>query len=137
MTQRIQPLRHDYSMPLQVGATHRQAELTSYAEHVAQMIRQVLLTGPGERVCMPEFGCGLRQLVFQPKTSALASTTELLVRRALETFLGGHIRVTGVKVPETSIHGDGTIEINIHYTLIETQTAEEILLEVPGNGDAS
>ena len=76
MTQRIQPLRHDYSVPLRVGATHRQADLAGYAAHVAQMIRQVLLTGPGERVCMPEFGCGLRQLVFQPKTSGLSSTTE-------------------------------------------------------------
>jgi len=137
MTQRIQPLRYDYSVPLRVGPTHRQAELAGYADHVAQMIRQVLLTGPGERVCMPEFGCGLRQLVFQPKTSALSSTTELLVRRALETFLGGHIRVTSVKVPETSMLGDGAIEINIQYTLIETQTSEQIMLEVPRDGDAS
>ena len=82
MTQRIQPLRHDYSVPLRVGATHRQADLVGYPEHVAQMIRQVLLTGPGERVCMPEFGCVLRQLVFQPKTSGLSSTRRDWKRRS-------------------------------------------------------
>lgn len=136
MSQRIEPLRYDYCFPLRVGPTHRQAELASYADHVAQMIRQVLLTGPGERACMPEFGCGLRQLVFQPKTAGLSATTELMVRRALETFLGGHIRVNAVKVPETSIYGDGAIEIDIQYTLIETQTQQQIILEMPRDGAA-
>ena len=64
----------------------------------------------------------------------MSSTTELLVRRALETFLGGHIRVTSVKVPETSVYGDAAVEINIQYTLIETQTAQEMVLEVPADG---
>ena len=30
----------------------------SYPDHVDQMIRQVLLNDPGERVCLPEFGAG-------------------------------------------------------------------------------
>jgi phage baseplate assembly protein W len=43
------------------------------------MIRQVLLTSPGERIDLPEFGCGLRQLIFAPHSSALDSTTNLIV----------------------------------------------------------
>jgi phage baseplate assembly protein W len=130
MTQRIEPLRFDYGFPLRIGPSHRQAELATYPNHVAQMIRQVLLTTPGERVNMPDFGCGLRQLVFQPKTAALDATTELMIRRALETTLGGHISVNAVKVTEPASLGDGAIQIEIQYTLIETRTAERLLLEV-------
>jgi phage baseplate assembly protein W len=130
MTQRIEPLRFDYSFPLRIGPSHRQAALASYPDHVAQMIRQVLLTAPGERINMPDFGCGLRQLVFQPKTAGLSSTVELMIRRALETVLGGHISVNAVVVSDAASYGDGAIEIEIQYTLIETQTGERLLLEV-------
>lgn len=130
MTQRIEPLRFDYAFPLRIGPSARQAQLATYPDHVAQMIRQVLLTGPGERINMPEFGCGLRQLVFEPKTAALSATTEMMVRRALETTLGGHIVVNAVTVGEPASMGDGAIQIEIAYTLIETRTAERLMLEV-------
>jgi phage baseplate assembly protein W len=124
------PVRFDYGFPLRIGAAHRQAERVSYPDHVAQMIRQLLLTSPGERVCLPDFGCGLRQLIFSPKTAGLTSTTEMMVRKALEKYLSAHIRVRGVKVTEPAIYGDGAIQVAIEYTLIETQTAEVVTLEV-------
>ncbi|MEK6676312.1 MAG: GPW/gp25 family protein [Planctomycetota bacterium] len=124
------PVRHDYSFPLRVSATHRQAERADYPRHVAQMIRQVLLTSPGERVCLPEFGCGLRQLVFAPKTAGLSATTELLVRQSLEKFLAGHIRVRAVKATDNPVYDDGALEIAIEYTLLETQTTQNVTLEI-------
>jgi phage baseplate assembly protein W len=126
----VGPVRFDYGFPLRIGSAHRQAERVSYADHVAQMIRQLLLTTPGERVCMPEFGCGLRQLIFAPKTAGLDATVELMIRQSLEKYLGAHITVRGVKVTEPAIYGDGAIQIAIEYTLIETQTNELVTLEV-------
>ncbi|WP_295386961.1 GPW/gp25 family protein [uncultured Thiodictyon sp.] len=130
MNQELGPLRFDYGFPLRLGALHRQAERVSYPTHVAQMIRQVLLTSPGERVALPEFGCGLRQLLFAAKTAGLATTTELMVRRSLEKFLAGHIRVTAVRVADAPLYGDGALAITVEYTLIETQTAASLSLEV-------
>ena len=43
------------------------------AEHVRDMIEQVLFTVPGERVNRPDFGCGLLQLVFAPNSDTLAA----------------------------------------------------------------
>jgi phage baseplate assembly protein W len=124
------PLRFDYAYPLHVASGHRQLQRANYPDHVAQMVRQVLLTAQGERVCMPDFGCGLRQLVFQPQSAGLPASTELLVRRALETYLSGHIRVDAVKVPDISDSGNGGLEIRIAYTLLETHTADSISLQV-------
>ena len=64
------------------------AAQSPYATHVDQMIRQVLLTTPGERADLPEFGCGLRQLLFAPNSDALQATTQLIVQHSLSRWLG-------------------------------------------------
>ena len=54
--------RNDYAYPLRIDGGSQQAAQSPYAAHVAQMIEQILLTSPGERVDLPQFGCGLRAL---------------------------------------------------------------------------
>src|SRR3546814_10823435 len=54
--------------------------LVGGAEKVEQSLRLILFTTPGERVLRPEFGCGLRDLVFRPNTTTFRSeehTSEL------------------------------------------------------------
>jgi phage baseplate assembly protein W len=70
---------------------------------------QVLLTSPGERVNLPEFGCGLRDLVFDPNNDILAATTEFTVHRALQRWLAEDIIVQGVDV--SNEEGELTIEV--------------------------
>jgi len=50
---------------------------------VAQAIRILLDTEPGERVMRPSFGCGLRRYLMQPNTVA----TRTLMRSDIETAL--------------------------------------------------
>ena len=122
--------RHDYAYPFRIDPLSGQAAQTPYGTHVAQMIRQILLTAPGERVNLPEFGCGLRQLLFAPSSDGLQATTQLLVRRALDHWLAGQITVVNVRVTP----GDGgdysQILILIEYVLIETQSKQLIEVKV-------
>jgi phage baseplate assembly protein W len=67
-------------------------------EHTRDLIRAVLFTNPGERVNRPDFGCGLRTLVFAPSSDAIAGATELMVRAALQRWLEREIRVEEVQV---------------------------------------
>ena len=62
------------------------------------MILQVLFTSPGERVNRPDFGCGLKQLVFAPASEAVAAATQLLVKGALQKWLEGEIDVEEVAI---------------------------------------
>lgn len=124
------PPRYDYAFPLRISSAHRQAARADYAAHVAQMIRQFLMTTPGERVCLPDFGGGLRRVLFAPKTTGLTSTTELLIRQGLEKYLGGQIKVRKVEVGDSGLYGDGAVEVLIEYTLIETQTRETLNVQV-------
>ncbi len=85
--------RTDYAFPFRIDPVSGQAAQAPYARHVDQIIRQILLTTPGERADLPTFGCGLRQLLFAPNSDALQSTAQLLVQQSLNTWLGKQIRL--------------------------------------------
>lgn len=71
---------------------------TDNIEHIRDLIHQVLFTNPGERVNRPDFGCGLKQLIFMPNSSVLATTTQFLVKGALQRWLNEYIQVEQVEV---------------------------------------
>ena len=52
-------------------------------EKIRQSIWIILTTAPGERQMLPEFGCGIHDLVFQPNTAALRGAVQARVRDAL------------------------------------------------------
>jgi uncharacterized protein len=116
--------RHDYAYPFRIDSLSGQAAQSAYGTHVDQMIRQILLTSPGERIDLPEFGCGLRQLLFAPDSDALQATTQLLVLRSLHDWLSDQITVTKVSVAPGPGGDYSEILVQIPYVLIETQTQQ-------------
>ena len=123
--------RHDYSFPFRIDPASGQAAQTSYQAHVDQMIRQVLLTNRGERIDLPEFGCGLRQLLFAPHNSALDSATNLIVQQALTRWMAGIITVQKViVVPQTTTDNPAQLQIQINYTMLATQTNGQLQVVV-------
>lgn len=121
--------RSDFAFPFLIDPGSRQAAVApSYEAHVEQMIRQLLLTNPGERTNLPEFGCGLRRLLFAPNADALRSTTEVLVRQAIRRWLSDQVEVKAVSVDASE---DGSqVLILLEYTLVETRTAKVLELRV-------
>ena len=57
---------------------------TTRDDHVRDLIEQILFTSPGERVMRPDFGSGLLELVFEPNSTALAATSQMLIQGALQ-----------------------------------------------------
>ena len=84
--------------------------------HITDMIRAVLFTMPGERVNRPDFGCGLRQLVFAPLSDTLTATTHHLVQASLLRWLGDVILVDGVEVRVA----DSALLITVRYSVRAT-----------------
>jgi phage baseplate assembly protein W len=101
--------------PYHFDGRERTAEATG-ADHVRDLIEQVLFTQPGERVNRPEFGSGVMQLVFAAASPEVAATTEFLIRGALQQWLGGRIAIGRVAVEAV----DSTLQIAIDYTIIAT-----------------
>jgi len=78
-------------------------------EAIRGKIIQVLFTVPGERVNLPDFGCGLFNLVFEPNSDILAAAMEFTVGQALTRWLADDILVDAVEV--TARAETATIEI--------------------------
>lgn len=97
-------------VPYGFGGRGRTAT-TQDEDHVRDLIKQVLFTSPGERVNRPDFGCGLRQLVFAPNGDVLAGATQFLVRSALIHWLEGVVEVEHVEVEAV----DATLTVVIGY----------------------
>lgn len=116
--------RQDYAYPFRIITVSGQAAQTDYGTHVDQMIRQVLLTAPGERADLPEFGCGLRQLIFAPNSDALQATCQITVQRALNRWLSNQIQVQHVTVSSDPGGDQSQIIVLVQYLLIETQSQQ-------------
>lgn len=106
--------------PFHLDAQGRSAR-TSADDHVRDLIYQVLFTSPGERVNRPEFGCGLKQLVFLPNSDALATATQHLVQGALLRWLEEVIAIERVTV--TAI--EATLTVTVVYVRRETGERRE------------
>jgi phage baseplate assembly protein W len=125
--------RTDFAFPFHIDAASGQAAQASYQDHVDQMIRQILLTDPGERVCLPTFGAGLRRLLFAPVTAQLQVSATLIITQSLNAWLNDQITVQDVTVQTpVSTPGvpDGTINVTISYVLIETQSLRQTTVQV-------
>jgi phage baseplate assembly protein W len=75
-------LGRGWAFPLQLTPAGK-VEMAAYEEDIRQAIYVILSTNPGERVMRPDFGAGLRALVFEP----LNTTTMELARRRVEQAL--------------------------------------------------
>lgn len=100
------------------------------AAHVRDLIEQVLLTAPGERVMRPDFGSGLLQLVFEPNSAPLAAATQMLVQASLQQHLSHLIAVRQVRVENV----DGALLVGVDYHLLHDGSEQRASVQLPGGG---
>jgi phage baseplate assembly protein W len=93
---------------------------------VAQLIRQVLLTTPGERAHRPDFGAGLNRMVFAPNDPATASLLQTTIFQNLNKWLGNIITVNNISVSAD----DATLNVTVAYVVKARGTQQVLNLEV-------
>ena len=103
---------------------------TDRDDHIRDLIEQVLFTAPGERVMRPDFGSGLLALVFEPNSTTLAATTQMLVQGALQEHLSHLIAVQAVEVR----NDDAALRVDVRYTVLLDRTTHSVSFTVPGGG---
>ena len=102
---------------------------TTPDDHMRDLILQVLLTNPGERVNLPEFGVGVQRLVFAPNNETLRTSAQFLISTNLQRWLGDRITVDQVSVgSEPGFEHSVTIEIE--YTVKATLQQQSIQVQV-------
>ena len=89
---------------------------TDDADHIRDMIEQLLFTNPGERVNRPDFGSGLLQMVFAANSPELASALQFTTQAALQRYLGDVIDLRELQVTTE----DATLNVTVRYALRRT-----------------
>lgn len=107
---------------------HGRTATTGREDHVRDLIEQVLLTAPGERVMRPEFGAGLLALVFEPNSDALAAATQMLIQSSLQLYLSDLIAVQAVEV----IADDAALRVDVRYALLSDRSLHVASVTAPG-----
>lgn len=102
---------------------------TSEADHIRDLIEQILFTNPGERVNRPDFGAGIYRLLFGPVSAEQAATTEFVIRGALQQHLGRRIEVTEISAEAR----DAAIHISIAYRILRSGAGASVSFKL---GDA-
>lgn len=107
-----------WSFPIRVDKQGEIA-LVSREEDIRQAILVILGTSPGERVMRPDFGAGLKALVFEPINTA---TKALVKHRVEEALLLWEPRIDSVEVTMADERSLGRLLLDIRYRVRATNT---------------
>ncbi len=109
-----------WGFPVQTDPSVGDMSTTVYEEDIRQAILLILETNLGERVMRPDFGSGLRELVFEPLNTRTMVLVQHRVEQALITW-EPRIRVQEVRVQAQGT-ARNTLLVTISYEVRATNT---------------
>jgi len=98
-------------------------------DNVRESIRVILMTDPGERVMLPDFGGGLRKFLFEPNIVATHRRIEEAITRSIARW-EPRVALSSVDVAAADDDAQAAIA-TLRYTLVATRTRETLSLRVP------
>jgi phage baseplate assembly protein W len=102
----------DYPVLFQSGRT----ATTGDADHIRDMLEQLLFTNPGERVNRPTFGSGLLGRVFEPNSPEQAAVLQATMQAAVLQELGDLIELQTLEVTSE----EEALRVIVNYAIRET-----------------
>ena len=98
----------------------------SGSDSVRDVLWNILLTSPGERIMRPEFGAGLRQFIHQPNNQ---TTRRLIADQALKAIARWEPRISVLDLRvDTSSESLNEVTLRILYQI--KQTGEQNSLQL-------
>ena len=115
------------SFPPRIGPDGRLA-WSSGELNVRESICIILRTRPGERLHLPDFGCGLEQYLFEPNNVANLRLIQEAVKQSLVRW-EPRIKLDDVRVALNPADPQ-MVDITVLYTLVATRKRERVDLSV-------
>jgi uncharacterized protein len=113
-----------WRFPLQVTPNGKIAQ-ARHEQRIEESIVLILSTAPGERPMLPEFGCGIHEILFAPNDSRTIALTVHLARQALTRF--------EPRIDLIDVHAENTLEapnlllIRINYRVRATNAVGNLV----------
>jgi Bacteriophage baseplate protein W len=110
------------TFPFRIGDDGRVKRVASLEEHVHDEIIQLVLTAPGERAFLPDFGGGARRLVFEGADETSAAMAKAVLTSSLTRYLGHRATVEKLEV---TAHAS-TLEIELQYRVAGSEASRRL-----------
>ncbi|MET0266847.1 MAG: GPW/gp25 family protein [Duganella sp.] len=107
------------------GGAGGQVAMVSGADDIRQSLHILLSTAPGERVMRPEFGCGLKNHVFEHVGYGTIVQMKELIERAI-LFFEPRITLDRIEISDRDI-ASGRLDIDLQYTVRMTNTRSNMV----------
>ena len=104
----------------------RQVLVDREEDDIKQAIRIILGTSQGDRVMRPEFGAGLRELLFEPVSTSTIELAKVRVEEALRRW-EHRINVVDIQVSHEASGRNGKLQIVINYQIRSTNTQDNLI----------
>jgi phage baseplate assembly protein W len=105
------------AFPFRIGTNGRAVQVTTLEDHVRDELMQLILTNPAERLFVPEFGGGVRRLVFENIDETTGAMTKAILTRAISRWLGHRVVLENLTV---EIENE-KIEVDLKYRIAGTE----------------
>ncbi len=113
------------AFPFRIGSDGRSIPPENLEAHVKGELIQLLLTNPGERPFLPDFGGGIRRLVFETNSDVTAGVAKAAISQAIGYWLGERIELTDLEV-----ENDGaTLSVGVQYRLVSSGEEKALRFE--------
>lgn len=112
------------SFPFSIGPDGRTTRITSLETHVRDELVQLILTNLGERLFLPEFGGGVRRLVFEGADNHTAAMTKAMLTQAVTRWLGHRLTLETLNV---AVENE-TILVEIKYRIVGSDESRVLKL---------
>ena len=115
------------SFPVRLGPDGRVA-VSSGPDNIREMIRVILLTEPGERLLLPEFGGGVGRFLFEPNTVATRRLVQERIEAAMKRW-EPRVSLESVTVEEDPDDAQSAIA-TVRYRLVANRVSEQVSVRV-------
>lgn len=107
-----------WKFPVEVDRTTGRIKTSGYEEDIKEAIRIILMTRKGERMMLPEFGCGAWEYVFETMD---ASALKRMEREIYQALIRWEPRITDTEVHVSAERQlEGILDIHIQYVVRAT-----------------
>lgn len=105
------------AFPFRIGHSGRAVQVTTLEDHVRDELVQLILTNPAERLFLPEFGGGVRRLVFENIDDTTGAMVKAVLTRSISRWLGNRVTLENLVV---NIENE-TIAVDLSYRIAGTE----------------
>jgi uncharacterized protein len=116
------------AFPFRIGSDGRTVTVASLEQHVRDELMQLMLTNPGERAFVPEFGAGVRRLVFEGAGDVTEAMAKAMISQAISRWLSDRIILEDLNVEVRN----ETILADLKYRIVGTPDSRQVRFERKG-----